>query len=102
MLLCKLRKPSLSNGFKLTSVALYDTHWQLCSHAVVEVGLSPILGTVREIAGDRGARVNVSVVQGSLGDSTVSFIVSTINGSAQGQTIYMPCHDRHVVFVAMI
>lgn len=54
-------------------------------HTEVEVGLSLIRGTVRE--GDGGARVNVSVVQGSLGDNTVFFIVTTINGSAQGKTI---------------
>ena len=52
-------------------------------HAVVQVGLSPIRGSVAEGLG--GARVNVSVIQGSLGNSNISFIVSTINGSAQGQ-----------------
>ena len=54
-------------------------------HTEVEVGLSPIRRTIRE--GDGGARVNFSVVQGSLGDNTVLFIVTTINGSAQGKTI---------------
>ena len=49
---------------------------------MVEVGLSLIHGTVRE--GEGGARVNISIVRGSLGDSPISFIVSTVNGSAQG------------------
>ena len=57
----------------------------LHTHTVVEVSLSPVRGSVRE--GDGGARVNVSVVQGSLGGDTVSFVVSTVNGSAQSKTI---------------
>lgn len=53
---------------------------------MIEVGLSLIRGTVRE--GEGGARVNISVVQGSLGDNPISFIVSTVNGSAQGTVYY--------------
>ena len=55
------------------------------THAEVEVGLDLLRGTVLE--GDGGARVNVSVLQGSLGGDRVSFIVSTVNGSAQGLAI---------------
>ena len=55
-----------------------------CTCTEVEVGLNLLRGTVRE--GEGGARVNVSVVQGSLGGDAVSFIVSTVNGSAQGKT----------------
>ena len=57
----------------------------MCVHTEVEVGLNLLHGTVRE--GDGGARVNVSVVQGSLGGDAVSFIVSTVNGSAQGEIV---------------
>ena len=58
-----------------------------CTRTEVEVGLNLIRGTVRE--GEGGARVNVSVVQGSLGSDSVSFIVSTVNGSAQGNDIIL-------------
>ena len=51
-------------------------------HAEVEVGLDLLRGTVLE--GEGGARVNVTVLQGSLGNDSLSFIVSTVNGSAQG------------------
>ena len=53
-----------------------------CHCAVVEVGLSPLHETVRE--GEGSARVNISILQGTLGDISISFIVSTTNGSAQG------------------
>lgn len=65
-------------------------------HTDVEVGLSPIRRIIRE--GDGGARVNVSVVQGSLGDNTVFFIVTTINGSAQGKTIK---HYKYSLLLAL-
>jgi hypothetical protein len=52
------------------------------THTEVEVGINLLRGTVRE--GQGGARVNVSVLQGSLGGDAVSFIISTVNGSAQG------------------
>ena len=52
------------------------------SYAVVTVGLGLIRGSVRE--GEGGARVNISVLQGSLGNNPVTFVVSTFNGSAQG------------------
>ena len=42
-----------------------------------------IRGTVREGLGS--ARVNISILQGSLGDATISFIVSTADGTAQGK-----------------
>ena len=52
-------------------------------HAVVEVGMFAIHGTVRE--GEGSARVNISILQGSLGDVAISFIVSTADGTAQGK-----------------
>ena len=38
---------------------------------------------VRE--GDGSARVNISILQGTLGDSSISFIVLTTNGNAAGK-----------------
>ena len=56
-----------------------------CMHTEVEVGLNLLRGTVCE--GEGGVRVNVSVIQGSLGNDAVSFIISTVNGSAQGKIV---------------
>ena len=43
----------------------------------------PVRGTVRE--GEGSARVNISILQGTLGNLPISFIVSTANGTAQGK-----------------
>ena len=43
----------------------------------------PVRGTVRE--GEGSARINISILQGTLGDVPISFIVSTANGTAQGK-----------------
>ena len=64
----------------ITFPACAHTH-----HSEVEVGLDLLRGTVLE--GEGGARVNVTVLQGSLGSDSLSFIVSTVNGSAQGMAI---------------
>ena len=50
--------------------------------AVIDIGLVVVRGTVRE--GEGSARINISILQGTLGDASISFIVSTTNGSAQG------------------
>ena len=55
--------------------------------AVVDVGLGLIRGSVRE--GEGGARVNVSVLQGSFGNNPVSFVASTVNDTALGESYDM-------------
>lgn len=75
----------MASLFAFRDLACLLTTFPFCTRTVVEVSLSPVRGSVREGAG--GARVNVSVVQGSLGGDTVSFVVSTVNGSAQSKTI---------------
>ena len=50
---------------------------------MVDIGLAVVRGRVRE--GEGSARVNISILQGTLGDASISFVVSTAtNGSAQG------------------
>ena len=77
--------------FRWLQIAWHDVcgHYFPCmhthTHAEVEVGLDLLRGTVLE--GEGGARVNVTVLQGSLGGDSLSFIVSTVNGSAQGTAI---------------
>ena len=48
----------------------------------MEVALVPVRVRVRE--GDGSARVNISILQGSLGAASISFIVSTVSGTALG------------------
>ena len=50
---------------------------------MVEVGLIAVRDTVREEEGS--ARVNISILQGTLRDNSISFIVITTNGSAAGK-----------------
>ena len=52
----------------------------------VEVALIPVFG--RAIEGGRSARVNISIVQGSLGGASISFIVSTISDTALGLCVH--------------
>ena len=52
---------------------------------MVEVGLIALRETVRE--GEGSARVNISILQGTLGDASISFIVLTTNGSAAGTAV---------------
>ena len=48
----------------------------------MEISLLPVRGVVRE--GDGSARVNVSILRGSLGGTSISLIVSTNSGTASG------------------
>ena len=52
---------------------------------MVEVGLIAVRKTIRE--GEGSARVNISILQGTLGDASISLIVLTINGSAAGTIV---------------